>query len=289
MRRVFDPPGQALDDHAIFAGIAAKLGIGELFTEERSPRAWLEHIVGNSGAVRCRHRDLHGAEVLMNLVRAGYGDCPPPRVRSSCWMLSDPIRMVIHCGRQVAGSRFTLTRSSPFGYANCPPSPTWLEPSEWLGSSRAGRYPLHMLSDQPHNKLHSQLDFSPLSRASKVRGREPVWIHPIDAAARNISDGDVVRLFNDRGSCLAGARVTDAIMAGVVKLSTGAWWDPEEPGVPGSLDKHGNPNVLTRDCGTSSLGQGCAAQSCLVQLESYKGVVPPVTAFDLPRIVPLTG
>lgn len=115
----------------------------------------------------------------------------------------------------------------------------------------------------------------------------PVWIHPIDAAARNISDGDVVRLFNDRGSCLAGARVTDAIMAGVIKLSTGAWWDPEEPGVPGSLDKHGNPNVLTRDCGTSSLGQACSARSCLVQLERFDDPVPPITAFELPPLVRL--
>jgi biotin/methionine sulfoxide reductase len=176
-----------------------------------------------------------------------------------------------------------------FRYADCPPHPTWLEPTEWLGSSLVARFPLHLVSDQPHTKLHSQLDFSTLSRANKVQGREPVWIHPTDAAARGISNGDVVRLFNDRGSCLAGAVLTDAIVAGVVKLSTGAWWDPEEPGRPGSLDKHGNPNVLTRDHGTSSLGQGCSAQSCLVQLERHEGRVPPITAFDLPRIVPLPG
>jgi biotin/methionine sulfoxide reductase len=151
----------------------------------------------------------------------------------------------------------------------------------------SARHPLHLLSDQPHNKLHSQLDFSTLSRANKVTGREPVWIHPADAAARSIRDGDIVRLFNDRGSCLAGAVLTDQIVAGVVKLSTGAWWDPQEPGVSGSLDKHGNPNVLTRDSGTSSLGQGCSAQSCLVQLERYDGVVPPITAFELPRFVSL--
>jgi biotin/methionine sulfoxide reductase len=162
-----------------------------------------------------------------------------------------------------------------------------LEPTEWLGSALTARYPLHLVSDQPHNKLHSQLDFSALSLADKVQGREPVWIHPTDAAARGIYDGDVVQIFNDRGACLAGARVTDAIMAGVVKLSTGAWWDPEEPGIPGSLDKHGNPNVLTRDRGTSSLAQGCSAQSCLVQLARHAGPVPPITAFDLPRLKPL--
>ena len=46
------------------------------------------------------------------------------------------------------------------------------------------------------------------------------------------------------------------MIPGVVQLATGAWFDPETPGKTGSLDKHGNPNVLTRDRGTSRLGQG---------------------------------
>lgn len=70
-----------------------------------------------------------------------------------------------------------------------------------------------------------------------------------------------------------------------MKLSTGAWWDPLEPGVPGSLDKHGNPNVLTRDVPASSLSQGCAAQSCLVQVERFEGPLPAITAFDPPPLV----
>ena len=72
-------------------------------------------------------------------------------------------------------------------------------------------------------------------------------------------------------------------MPGVVRISTGAWWDPTAPGEPDSLDKHGNPNVLTGDVGASRLSHGCAAQSCLVELERFEGAAPPVTAFDLPR------
>lgn len=66
-------------------------------------------------------------------------------------------------------------------------------------------------------------------------------------------------------------------------------WDPQEAGVPGSLDKHGNPNVLTRGRGTASLSQGCAAPSRLVQVARYDGPVLPITAFDLPRFVPFAG
>jgi len=92
-------------------------------------------------------------------------------------------------------------------------------------------------------------------------------------------------VFNDRGACLAGAVLTQDLRRGVVVMATGAWYDPLEPGVIGSLDKHGNPNVLTRDVGSSKLSQGCSAQTALVDVERYQGVPPPVTAFDPPAFV----
>ena len=72
-------------------------------------------------------------------------------------------------------------------------------------------------------------------------------------------------------------------MPGVVFLNTGAWYDPAEPGRPGSLDKHGNPNVLTHDRRTSRLSQGPAAHSTLVEVERFDGEAPAVTAFDPPE------
>jgi biotin/methionine sulfoxide reductase len=100
--------------------------------------------------------------------------------------------------------------------------------------------------------------------------------------ARGIVDSDVLRVFNDRGACLAGVRVTDRIRPGVLKLWTGASWDPVVPGQSGALDAHGNPNVLTRDVGTSRLARGCSARSCLVQVERFEGALPPVRAFEPP-------
>jgi biotin/methionine sulfoxide reductase len=76
--------------------------------------------------------------------------------------------------------------------------------------------------------------------------------------------------------------VTDSIRPGVVCLSTGAWLDPVDPRDIGSLDKHGNPNVLTLDKGTSKLAQSCAAQTTLVEIERYDADLPPITAFESP-------
>ena len=92
-------------------------------------------------------------------------------------------------------------------------------------------------------------------------------------------------LRSDRGAILVGVVVMDAIRPGVVQLSTGAWYDPLEPGQIGSLDKRGNPNVLTPDRGSSRLGQGCAAQSTLVGAERWTLPLPPVTAHEPPPFV----
>jgi biotin/methionine sulfoxide reductase len=170
-----------------------------------------------------------------------------------------------------------------FGYPDCAGHAAWYEPCEWLGG--AGKHPLHLISNQPATKLHSQLDHGRHSRAAKVAGREPITIHPSDALARGIASGDVVRVFNDRGACLAGAIVSDEIRKGVLRLSTGAWFDPLEPGKPGSLCKHGNPNVLTRDKGTSRLAQGPIAHSCLVDIELFSGEEPRLTAYEPPDII----
>jgi len=69
----------------------------------------------------------------------------------------------------------------------------------------------------------------------------------------------------------------------VVRISTGSWFDPTSWEVPGSLEKNGNPNVLTLDIGTSRLSQGCSAQTCLVEVECWHDEAPRVTAYDLPQ------
>ena len=140
-----------------------------------------------------------------------------------------------------------------------------------------------LVANQPSTRLHSPLDFGRHSAEGKQRGREVAHLHPDDAASRGISDGDIVRIFNERGACLASVRVTDGIRRGVVQLPTGAWYDPVDPEEEMPLCVHGNPNVLTRDVvGTSSLAQGCTGQLTTVQVERFTGNLPPIQAFDGP-------
>jgi biotin/methionine sulfoxide reductase len=110
------------------------------------------------------------------------------------------------------------------------PKPTWLEPNEWLGATSAAIYPLHLILSQPRYRLHSQMDPGLVSEPGKVAGREAVAINPADAVRRGIADGDVVRVYNGCGACLAGAVVTDTVSPGVLRLWCGAWYNP--PGDP---------------------------------------------------------
>ena len=172
-----------------------------------------------------------------------------------------------------------------FEYDDCPGHPTWIEPGEWLGAKeKVQRFPLHLISNQPTGRLHGQGDNARISQGFKVAGREAIWLNPRDADTRGIAEGDVVRAFNDRGQCLVGAHVTETIMSGVVLIQTGAWYDPVERGKVGSLDRHGNPNVLTLDKGSSRLGQGSSAQTALVEVEKWVADAPAVSVFAPPLV-----
>lgn len=280
MHKAIDPVGEARSDFDIFSGIAARVGTLDAFAEGRDERAWLEHLYNVTRQLAAR-REVE-LPSFAEFWETGHVEIPAPK---------QPY-VLFGDYREAPGERPLNTpsgkievfseRIAGFAYDDCPGHPTWLEPVEWLGSDKAGRWPLHMISNQPRTRLHGQLDNGGISRASKIRGREPVWLHPTDAAARDISDGDVVRVFNERGSTLAGAVVTELVMPGVIQLATGAWYDPAEPGRPEALDKHGNPNMLTLDKGTSRLGQGPIAHSALVEVERYDAALPPITAWDAP-------
>ncbi len=283
MHQAIAPVGQSRHDFQIFAGLADRLGFGDGFTENRDEGEWLR-LLWNRAQQRAAE---HGFTLPDFETLWAEGTCRLPDAEAEPVLLEDFRRDPDRHPLSTPTGKIELFSETiaGFGHGNCPPHPAWIPPAEWLGADAAKRFPLHLISNQPKTRLHGQLDPGTVSRASKIQGREPLRMHPDDAAARGIADGDVVRVYNDRGSCLAGVILTDGLRPGVVQLSTGAWYDPAEPGVPGSPCKHGNPNVLTRDVGTSTLGQGSAAQSCLVEIEPLEGPPPPVTAHDPPEII----
>ncbi len=282
MRRAIDPVAGARDDFRIFADLAQRLGFGAAFTEGRDEMGWLRHIY-DVARQQAAHFELDMPD-FDAFWEIGWHEFPAPDRPYVLFekFRHDPAESPL---RTPSGRIEIFSRAiDSFGYDDCPGHPVWRAPAEWLGAVTARDYPLHLISNQPTTRLHGQMDNGRVSREQKVCGREPVWIHPDDAAARGIANGDVVRLFNERGACLAGAKISDSVRPRVVAIATGAWYDPVEPGRIGTLDRHGNPNVLTRDAGTSRLAQGPVAGSALVEIERWDGAVPDITVGDAPAI-----
>ncbi|UTW11169.1 molybdopterin guanine dinucleotide-containing S/N-oxide reductase [Marinobacterium rhizophilum] len=280
MPKIIAPVGEARDEYDIFTALARRLGIEEEFTQNKTSRQWLEEMWGDvSHQAAELGVELPAFDGFLNGDIIEFADPNPDTVLFSDFR-KDPEknRLTTPSGKI---ELYSETIAS-FGYSDCPGQATWLPPTEWLKSDRAALYPIHMISGQPKTRLHSQLDQGAYSQRNKIQGREPIMIHPNDAMKRNIVDGDVVTVFNDRGSCLAGAIVTSDIREQTVYLCTGAWYDPLDSEQQGSLDKHGNPNMLTHDKRTSRLSQGTAAHSTLVNIEKYEGELPAITAYVAP-------
>lgn len=276
MEKVIEPVGEARNDYDIFSALAARLGAGEVFTEGRAASEWLEFLY------RRFHESHPEYPPLKELKDAGHFQIPaewfPPTPSQVAAFRGDPAGSPL----RTPSGRIELYSETieSFGLADCPPHPSWLEPAEWLGN--AGGSQLQMISNQPKTRLHSQWDHGETSLNGKVDGREQIGMTAGDASDRDLAHGDLVRVFNDRGATLAVVAIRRDLMDGVVQLPTGAWWDPTEPG---GLCRSGNPNVLTRDVGTSHLAQGPSAQTCLVEVELFLGEAPPVKSHEPPVLL----
>ncbi|MEH6593301.1 MAG: molybdopterin-dependent oxidoreductase [Halioglobus sp.] len=280
MRQAVAPYKEARHDFDIFSELAMRLGFEEEFTCDRNELEWVEHLYKTTrDSAAKKNIDLPPFEQFWKGEQLHVGDQLPDaefmlerfRRDPEQYPLKTPSGKIEIFSETIAG----------YGYEDCQGHARWYDREEWLGGERADSYPLHMMSNQPKTRLHSQYDHGITSRKNKIQERERARLNRHEAERRGLADGDVIRVFNDRGACLAGLEITDAIRDGVMELPTGAWFDPQIV-IGEGLEVHGNPNVLTPDCGTSRLAQGCSAHSCLVEVEKFEGILPAVSSFQQP-------
>ncbi|HZJ84239.1 MAG TPA: DMSO/selenate family reductase complex A subunit [Syntrophomonadaceae bacterium] len=121
------------------------------------------------------------------------------------------------------------------------------------------KFPIQCIGHHSKRRIHSTFDNS-----SWLEEAEPqmLWINPQDAAARGIKNGDMVKIFNDRGTVRVKAKVTPRLIPGVCSLPQGAWYTPDENGV----DIRGNINTLTT-WEPTALAWGNPQHTNLVQVE----------------------
>lgn len=247
MQKAIEPMGECRDDLAICAALAERLGI-----EGYNPKTedeWLREIVAQS---EVDDYDEFRAK--------GVARLPVPEHKIAfAGQILDPEHHPFKTptGKIEIYSTWIAEHPDPYGLGYVPPIPTWIPPREGRHEPRAVQYPLQLCT--PHSRARTHSIHHNQELLHKLDPQQ-VWISPADAAARGIRDGDEVRVFNDRGTVRIRAHVSDAMMPGVVALSEGAWFDPDETGA----DRGGNPNVLNLNqpsaCGSSTYN------SCLVEV-----------------------
>ncbi len=282
MPKAVDPPGEARVEFEMYRELAKRFGTENVFCEGRDADGWLKKMWAETReSAQAFGASLPDWDAFLAGDIIELPDPAPDQV-----FLSDFRRDPLANARETPSGKIELFSEvvARFDLDECAGHATWAEPRDW-SLEGANQYPLALISGQPGTRLHSQFDNGAVSRAAKIAGREPVLISETDAAQRGISSGDIVELYNARGRCLAGARVTSEIAEGAVFLWTGAWYDPDFD-APAHRDRHGNPNVLTHDRRTSEFSQSPAAHSARIEIRKFLEKPVAVRAHLPPEFAP---
>lgn len=277
MKKIIEPIGESRSDFEIFAGLADLFYRQSTYIEDQ---AYPEHIdiikkayAGTTAAATTPFEEFW---------ERGYAHQPVPEA-ARAWVrhgdfYTDPEAHPLHT-RSGKIEMFCETIAE-MNLEDCPGMPMWLEPAEYLGNAKDGQ--LHVVSPHPWFRLHSQMDQSASLRdLYKVQGREPVRINAEDAAARGIADGDLVEIYNDRGTVIAGAVVSDEIMPGVISIYEGCWPSLDSKGRCNS----GLVNFLTSTQKSSGLSQATTANTCLASIRKCEDPDGPNMAYEKPPII----
>ncbi|EKO3389537.1 trimethylamine-N-oxide reductase TorA [Vibrio fluvialis] len=279
MHRLVDPMFQSRTDFEIMTELTRRFGRHEEFTRGMDEMEWVRSLYNdckkaNEGKFEMPEFDEFWEQSVLEF---GEGQ---PWVRHADFRKDPEINAL---GTPSGFIEITSRKIGRYGYEHCQEHPMWFEKTERShGGPGSDKYPFWLQSCHPDKRLHSQMCESEAFRATyAVQGREPVYINPMDAKAKGIKAGDLVRVFNGRGQLLAGAVLSDSYPRGVIRIEEGAWYGPLSE-KEGAICTYGDPNTLTLDLGTSELAQATSANTCIVDFEKFTGKVPPVTSFGGP-------
>jgi anaerobic dimethyl sulfoxide reductase subunit A len=242
--KVMEPVFEARSALEIASELAVRLGISDY--SDKTSEEWVQQIVENSEIPD--HETFKKEAIYRSPV-------PQPHVAFKR-QIEDPAnnpfptpsgKIEIYC-----------QRITDIDDPMLPPIPKYIEPWESPNDPLTSKYPLQLVTTHCRRRAHSTYEHVPWLMELETQA---IKINTVDAEARGIQDGDLVRVFNDRGEMLIPVKVTERIAPGVADIPQGAWYNPDEDGV----DRGGCANVLTRDepspCGSMP------TNTALVQVE----------------------
>ncbi|MBN2039791.1 MAG: molybdopterin-dependent oxidoreductase [Spirochaetes bacterium] len=289
--RAIEPVGESKSHFEIVSLIAEHFGLLEEYTENMSVDQWIKEAYKTCGVAD----DISWEE----LKKKGYYVIPydenweqnKPGLSS---FYEDPEKNPLNTpSGKIEFYSERLAKYFPDDIER-PPVPHWIPQGEFhqegLDSDRSENYPLLVMSNHPRWRTHSQHDDMTWLReihTCKIKGSdgylyEPAWMNSIEADKRGIIDGDIIKIFNERGALLAGALITERVRSGIVYIDHGARWDPI---VIGELDRGGAINTITPHKLTSGNAAGMVSSGFLAEVEKIdleKLIIKYADAFERP-------
>jgi len=291
MKKCIEPLWESRSDYWIYSQLAARLGMEQEYTEGRSEEEWVKKYFDWS--------DLPSLVSWEEFEAKGYYLVPLAEPHASTpalrWFYEGRECDTADLGNPKRGTdkaRELATYSGKIEFES--QSLKQLDPDNperplvpryipsWEGHESADltqKYPLQLITPHPRFSFHTMYDHT-----------EWVWdipghrmlvdgyyyltarIHPDDAQARGIKEGDVICLYNDRAQVLCAAHVTHRVRPGTVHAYEGsAKYDPVQPGVPDSVDRGGCVNLLASDRFLSRNVAGFAPNSILIEVRKWQG------------------
>ncbi len=273
MEQACQPVGESKSDYEVVWEIAKKLGYGDQFSENKTTLDLQKEVFNDMEITNLvSWNDFYDKKYFVFPVARDW-EKDPPGFRK---FYEDPDNnpLLTPTGKLEFYSA-RLAEHFPDDKER-PPIPKWIEKSathdERISSERAAMFPMLLMSNHGRWRTHAQGDDITWTREAptcKVTGAdgykyEPVWINPIDAEKRGIRDGDIVKVYNERGVVLCGARVWERIMPGVAYVDHGARHDPL---VPGRVDRGGAINTIAPYGVSSKNACGQATSGYLVDVQ----------------------
>lgn len=251
--KVIEPAFECRSDYEWLREVAAKMGIEKAFSEGRDEKQWIEYIVEQTRAAM-PEENLPTFEQLKVQRQHLFKSAPHVAFEKN---IADPQNnpFTTPSGKIEIFSKRLYDMQDP----EIPALSHYVPATEGPQDKLIVKYPLQMITWKGKHRANSTQYANPWLQEVEP---QTLWINPQDAKSRQISQGDEVQIYNDRGVSRVPVEVTSRIMPGVVAMRSGAWWNPDKDGV----DRGGCANVLTSTRMTA-LAKGNSHQTLLVEVK----------------------
>ncbi len=289
-QKCIEPLYESKSDYQIFSELADRLGFKEDYTEGNSEEDWIEKMIYASDLPDyIPYEEFRKKGYFIVPIPADYQptpgmrwfyegrECDTPDTANPKRNMGKGKELGTYSGKIEFVSQ-SLRQHLPDDEER-PPLPRYIPSWEGHTSELAKKYPLQLIVPHPRFTFHTQHD-AKVPWLGEIPGHRvlkdgyywhTVRVNPGDAEARGIKNGDIIRLYNDRGAVLGIADVTEMMRSGVIhSYGSSGKYDPVEPGKPGSVDRGGCVNILTSARLMSRNTPGMAPNSCLIEIAKWE-------------------